>query len=90
MVSPPNLPTLPSLPALGGQPMTYPQLLRTLSCVCAGGAQIKPSTPPSATINIGDIIADQSKLLGALAAGYSILAVVMQLINCIKIGRAHV
>ena len=52
----PQLPTQFALPSDGGKPMTYPQLLKQLSCICTAGAQIKPSSTPTATANLGDII----------------------------------
>ena len=67
----------------GGIPKTYPELIRQLTCTCAGGAQIKPSPPPHATVNIGDVIADHAGKLSALAAAYGIMAVIMQVISCI-------
>jgi len=79
----PNLPVQFALPSDGGQPITYAELLRQLSCVCTAGAQIKPSTEPSAAINLGDIIADHARLLTALTSAYGIIAVVMKMISCI-------
>lgn len=80
-------PTLPNptfaLPSDGGQPITYAELLRQLSCVCTAGAQIKPSTPQATTINLGDIIPDHARLLSALTSAYGIIAVVMKMIACI-------
>ena len=80
-------PTLPdpafALPSKGGQPITYAELMRQLSCVCTAGAQIKPSVPPSAAINLGDIIADHARLLSALTSAFGIVAVVMKMIACI-------
>lgn len=78
----PATPTF-ALPSDGGQPITYAELLRQLSCVCTAGAQIKPSTPPSATINLGDIIADHARLLSSLTSAFGIVAVVMKMIACI-------
>jgi len=67
----------------GGIPKTYPQLVRQLTCTCAGGAQIKPTPPPHATVNIGDVIADHAGKLSALTAAYGIMAVIMQVVSCI-------
>lgn len=79
----PSNPNPYPLPNDGGRPKTYPELVRQLSCVCAGGAQIKPSPPPSATVNLGDVIADHAGKLSALTAAYGIMAVIMQMISCI-------
>jgi len=79
----PNLPAQFPLPSNGGQPMTYAELLRQLSCVCTAGVQIKPTVPPSAAIDLGDVIADFSKYLTAFTAPYSVLTIVMQVIACI-------
>jgi hypothetical protein len=79
----PHIPILFPLPQNGGIPQTYAELNRSMSCTCQAGAIIKPSIPPIPGFNLGDIIADQSKLLAALAAGYGMLAVVMKLVSCI-------
>jgi len=76
-------PVLVLPPSTGEQPLTYPQLLDKLKCTCTAGAQIRPSSLPSATVNIGDIIADHSRVLSALASAYGVVAVVMQMITCI-------
>jgi hypothetical protein len=64
-------------------PMTYDELLETLSCICSGGAIIKPGSIPSATINIGDIIADFAKPLSIFTSIYGIIAVILKVIACI-------
>lgn len=79
----PRIPILFPLPANGGVDKTYPELTRSMSCTCQAGALIKPSIAPIPGFNMGDIIADQAKLLSALAAGYSMLTVVMKLVACI-------
>jgi hypothetical protein len=79
----PNNPILFPLPTDGGHPSTYSELLEQLSCICVGGAQIKPSTPPNATINIGDIIADHAGKLSVLMSAYGIMTAIMQIISCI-------
>jgi len=79
----PVIPILFPLPTDGGRDKTYPELVRSMSCTCPAGAIIKPSIAPIPGFNLGDIIADQSKLLAALAAGYSMLTVVMKLVSCI-------
>jgi len=79
----PLVPVLFPLPTNGGRDKTYPELLRSMSCTCPAGAILKPSIPPIPGFNLGDIIADQSKLLSAFAAGYSMLTVVMKVIMCI-------
>ena len=76
-------PVIVALPSTGEQPMTYPQLLDKLKCVCAGGAQIRPSPIPSATVNLGDIIADHARVLSVFASAYGMVAVVIQMIACI-------
>lgn len=79
----PHIPILFPLPTDGGISKTYAELNRSMSCTCPAGAILKPSIPPIPGFNLGDIIADQSKLLSALAAGYSMLTVVMKLVSCI-------
>jgi hypothetical protein len=77
------IPIMFPLPTDGGVEKTYAELNRSMSCTCQGGAIIKPSIAPIPGFNMGDIIADQAKLLTALAAGYSMLTVVMKLVSCI-------
>jgi len=79
----PSIRTLFPLPTNGGIDKTYPELVRSMSCTCPAGAIIKPSIQPITGFNMGDIIADQAKLLSAFAAGYSMLTVVMKLVTCI-------
>jgi hypothetical protein len=79
----PHIPILFPLPTDGGIPKTYSELNRSMSCTCPAGAILKPSIPPIPGFNLADVIADQSKLLSALAAGYSMLTVVMKLVSCI-------
>jgi hypothetical protein len=79
----PNLPVVPELPSTGARPLTYPELLDKLKCVCTAGAQIRPSSLPSATVDLGDIIADFSKYLTIFTAGYGIITVVLKMIACI-------
>jgi hypothetical protein len=79
----PVIPIMFPLPTDGARDQTYPELVRSMSCTCPAGAILKPSIPPIPGFNLGDIIADQSKLLSALAAGYSMLTVVMKLVSCI-------
>jgi hypothetical protein len=79
----PLVPIIFKMPTDGGIAKTYADLNRSMSCTCAAGALIKPSISPIPGFNMGDIIADQAKLLGALAAGYSMLTVVMKLVACI-------
>src|SRR5574343_506896 len=79
----PVIPIMFPLPTDGGRDKTYPELMRSMSCTCPAGAILKPSIAPIPGFNLGDVIADQSKLLSALAAGYSMLTVVMKLVSCI-------
>lgn len=77
------IPVLFPLPSDGGVEKTYSELTRSMSCTCPAGAIIKPSIAPIPGFNMGDIIADQAKLLSAFSAGYSALTVVMKLVSCI-------
>jgi hypothetical protein len=82
MTAPQNLVTNP-LPQDGEQPLTYSQLLDKLNCVCSAGAQIRPSSLPSATIDMGDIIADHSRYISIFTSAYGVVTVVLQVIACI-------
>lgn len=62
---------------------TYSELIQKLTCTCAAGAYIKSSPVPSATINMGDIIAVQMAILSGFTAGYSIVVVAIRMISCI-------
>ena len=62
---------------------TYPEFVNELNCTCPGGAIIAPSPLPSATKNLGDIIADQAKLLSAFTSAYGMITVVMRMVACI-------
>lgn len=79
----PLIPIKFPLPTDGGRDKTYPELMRSMSCTCPAGAILKPSIAPIPGFNLGDVIADQAKLLTALSAGYSMLTVVMKLVSCI-------
>jgi hypothetical protein len=79
----PLVPIIFTLPTDGGREKTYSELTRSMSCNCPAGAIIKPSIAPISGFNMGDIIADQAKLLSALAAGYSMITVIMKLVSCI-------
>lgn len=79
----PKLPVQFPLPAAGEQPMTYPELMDKLKCVCAGGVQITAGPVPSATINIGDIIADHAKALNIFTSIYGMITVILKMISCI-------
>jgi hypothetical protein len=79
----PNLAARLPLPSDGEIPETYSDLLKKLECTCTAGAKIKPSTLPSATVNLGDIIADQTRILGTFTSMYSVIAVVLRMISCI-------
>jgi len=62
---------------------TYSELIDELQCTCAAGAKIQAATLPSATINLGDIIADQTRILTAFTSAYSIITVILRMISCI-------
>lgn len=79
----PNLPVVPLLPSTGARPLTYPELLDKLKCVCTAGAQIRPSSLPSATVDLADIIADHARFLTIFTAGFGIITVVLKMIACI-------
>ena len=57
--------------------------MEQISCLCSGGAVIKPGSLPSATINLGYIVVDHSKLLAAFTSIYSMIAVILKTIACI-------
>ena len=68
------------------QANTYPGYLNTYGpngCQMPLGMFLKPSSLPSATINVGDIIADQTKILTLFASMYNMMAIMMKMINCI-------
>jgi len=65
------------------QTKTYSQWLNQLYCTCPAGAQIRPSSLPSATIDLGDIIADHTRILSSFASAYGVVAVVLKMIACI-------
>jgi hypothetical protein len=71
------------LPEDGMIPETYQQKIDKLKCTCPGGAIIKPAPLPSATVNIGDVIADQARLLQAFTSVYGMITVVIRMIACI-------
>ena len=71
------------LPEEGEQPETFPKLTDKMQCTCAGGAIISPISLPSATINLGDIVAAQAAALSAFTSAYSIVTVVIRMIGCI-------
>ncbi len=78
----PNLPQQFPLPSNGGRPMTYPQLLKQISCIVPAGVHIKPSSIPSATVNLGDILADQTKILTAFTSAFSLITEIVKYIMC--------
>lgn len=71
------------LPDDGMIPETYQQKIDKLKCTCPGGAIIKPAPLPSATVNIGDVIADQARLLQAFTSAYGMITVILRMIACI-------
>jgi hypothetical protein len=64
------------------QEKTYSQWLDQLHCTCPAGAQIRPSSLPSATIDLGDIIADHTRVLSSFTSAYNVVVVVIKMINC--------
>lgn len=73
----------PNYPSQGMVPTTYPEFLQKLECTCPAGAKIKPSPLPSATKNIGDVIADHARILSSFASAYGMITVVIRMIACI-------
>jgi len=73
----------PSYPSDGMVPVTYPEFVDKLKCTCPAGAIIKPSPLPSATKNLGDVIADHARLLSAFTSAYGMITVVIRMIACI-------
>ena len=71
------------LPTDSDIPMTYDELIDTISCLCSVGGVIRPSTLPSATINLGDVLVDQAKLLSAFTSMYGFIAAILRMISCI-------
>lgn len=65
------------------QPKTYSEQLDQLKCTCPAGAQIRPSSLPSATIDLGDIIADHTRIVSAFMSAYSVITVILKMIACI-------
>lgn len=82
-MSAPQIPLRFPLPPMGEQPQTYADLIQKINCICAAGATIQAASLPSATINMGDIIADATRVLSAFTSVYSVIAVVMRMISCI-------
>jgi len=78
-----TLPVQIPFPEEGEQPKTYSEQLSQLNCVCSGGAIISPITLPSATVNLGDIIADHSRVLSNFASAYSVITIILRMIACI-------
>jgi len=65
------------------QPKTYSEQLDQLKCTCPAGAQIRPSSLPSATIDLGDIIADHTRILSTFTSAYGVVTVVLKMVACI-------
>lgn len=65
------------------QPTTYPDFLDRFRCNCPAGAQIRPSPLPSATIDLGDLIADHARILSNFTSAYSLVTVPLKMIGCI-------
>ncbi len=64
-------------------PTTYPEFVQQLDCICAGGAIIQPSPLPSATLNLGDVIADHARILSSFTSAYGMITIVIRMIACI-------
>lgn len=79
----PNLPVQFPYPTEGMIKKTYEEQIDQLKCTCPGGALLKPVPLPSATINLGDVIADQARLLQAFTSAYGMIAVIIRMIKCI-------
>jgi hypothetical protein len=62
---------------------TYPELINKLACTCPAGALIQPAPLPSATINLGDIIADHARILSSFTSSYGMITSVIRMIACI-------
>lgn len=82
-MSAPNVKPINLFPQKGMIPTTYPEYVNKLKCTCPAGAIIKPSPLPSATKNLGDVIADQARLLSAFTSAYGMITVVIRMIGCI-------
>jgi hypothetical protein len=64
-------------------PTTYPQYLGKLKCSCPAGALLQPASLPSATLNLGDIIADQARILSTFTSMYGLITTILKMIACI-------
>lgn len=63
---------------------TYSEIVESLTCPSCNGAQIRPSgLHPSATLNLGDAIADITSHLTAFTNSYSIILAIIKMIGCI-------
>ena len=79
----PNIKIQFPLPDDGMIPVTYPEFLDKINCSCPGGAIISPSPLPSATKNLGDIIASQAQYLSYFTSAYGMVTVVIRMMACI-------
>ena len=79
----PIIPIQINLPPNGNQPETYGDLLGMLDCQCVAGALFTPSLPPTASLHIGDIVADISKYLSYFTSVYKVITVILKIIACI-------
>jgi hypothetical protein len=79
----PLIPTQFMLPTNGNQPTTYPELLDLLNCSCIAGSLIRPSTPPTATFDLGDIIAGMAQFMSIFTSVYKWVTVILKMIACI-------
>lgn len=79
----PSVKPINLFPKSGMIPVTYPEYTDKIKCNCPGGALIRPAPLPSATINIGDAIADISKGLTVFTSAYGMIVVVIRMISCI-------
>lgn len=63
---------------------TYNEIVEFLTCPSCNGAQIRPSgLLPSATLNLGDAIADITSHLTSFANGYGMILTVIKMIGCL-------
>ena len=79
----PLIPIQINLPVNGNQPETYGDLLNMVDCQCIAGALLTPSLPPTATLHIGDIVADISKYLSYFTSVYKVITIILKIIACI-------
>lgn len=79
----PKIPPINVFPTSGMVPNTYPEYVNKLSCSCPAGALIKAAPLPSATKNLGDVIADAARVLQGFTSIYGMITVILRLFGCI-------